>query len=131
MLTSKRFYFLRAWHDWITDNQLTPYIIVDAQFPEVQVPKDYVEDGRIVLNIDKKAINKLKLTPHHLECEMSFGNPGFIAWIFCPIKAILAIYAYENGQGALLAEEEDQGDQGVNKLSDADAKKKPEFTIVE
>ena len=51
MMTSKKPYLLRAYYDWITDNQLTPYILVNAQYPGIVVPTQYVRDGKIILDI--------------------------------------------------------------------------------
>lgn len=129
-LTSKKGYFLKAWYEWIVDNELTPYIIVDARYPRVKVPRDYVQDGRITLNISPQAINNLKLSPikdlKNLEFEADFDAPVNVTFISVPISAIVAIYANESGQGTLFPEEET-----INTSKSTQEKTRPEFTIVE
>ena len=128
MLTSKRFYFLRAWYEWITDNDLTAHIIVDAQYPHVRVPRDYVENARITLNIAPQAVSGFSMTPQVLEFEADFDPPVGIALIVVPIKAIVAIYAQENKQGTFFIEDETDGITPSDKPSE---KKLPEFVVVE
>jgi stringent starvation protein B len=131
MLTPKRFYFLRAWYEWITDNNLTAHIIVDTQYSGVSVPQDYIENNRITLNISPQAVSGFIMTPQALEFEADFDMPVGIALIVVPIKAIIAIYAQENKQGTFFIEDE-EGAQGMmtqsGSLSD---KQLPEFTVVE
>lgn len=128
-LIPKRFYFFRAWYEWITDNHLTAYIIVDASFPNVSVPKEYIQDGRITLNISPQAVNHLKITPKVVEFEADFESLG-IVFISIPIQAIVAIYADENGQGTLFPEEE-VATSSSPEFEEKKAKKRPELTIVE
>lgn len=96
-MKSNRPYLLRALFDWITDNDCTPYIIVDAEVPGVEVPPEYVEDNRIVLNISPVAVRGLDISDDTLSFNGRFaGRP---MQVLIPVGAVIAIYAKENGQG--------------------------------
>ena len=60
-LTPRRPYLLRAFYEWLLDNQLTPHLVVDVTLPGVQVPMEYARDGQIVLNIAPRAVGNLEL----------------------------------------------------------------------
>ncbi len=94
--SSTRPYLIRALHEWCTDNGLTPYIAVLAD-DGVQVPREYVQNGEIVLNISFDATSALKLGNELIEFKARFG--GVPREIMVPIDRVLAIYARENGQG--------------------------------
>ena len=93
---STRPYLIRALYEWCTDNGFTPYLSV-AVNDRVQVPREYVKDGEIVLNISFDATSSLKLGNDFIEFKGRFA--GTARDIFVPIGQILAIYARENGQG--------------------------------
>lgn len=93
---STRPYLIRALHEWCCDNGLTPYITV-AVDTSVQVPKEYVKDGEIVLNIGFDATTSLNIGNEYLEFKARFS--GAVREIFVPIDQIMAIFARENGQG--------------------------------
>jgi len=103
-VTSNRPYLLRALFEWIVDNNLTPHLLVDAQAEGVQVPLDYVEDGRIVLNVAPGAVRDLMMGNDEVSFGARFG--GRPMSVIVPISAVLGIYARENGQGMLFPEEE-------------------------
>ncbi len=94
--TSTRPYLIRALYEWCTDNGLTPYIAVLAD-DTVQVPREYVQNGEIVLNISFDATSALKLGNDFVEFKARFA--GVAREIIVPIDRIIAIYARENGQG--------------------------------
>ena len=96
-MTSSRPYLLRAVHEWIADNGLTPQIVVDAQHEQVRVPTAYVRDGKIVLNVSSTAVRGLRLGNERVEFNARFGGTPFD--VFVPIGAVLAIMARENGTG--------------------------------
>lgn len=102
-MTSNRPYLLRAVHEWICDNGLTPYIVVDAAQPGVQVPPQAVADGRVVLNIAPRAVVRLDIGNDVISCTARFGGVSQVVHV--PMAAVQAIYARENGQGMLLAED--------------------------
>ncbi|MBV9890825.1 MAG: ClpXP protease specificity-enhancing factor [Rhizobacter sp.] len=94
--TSTRPYLIRALHDWCTDNGFTPYIAVYVD-EQVQVPKEYVKNNEIVLNVGFEATSALKLGNELIEFKARFG--GTSREIAVPIDHVIAIYARENGQG--------------------------------
>ncbi|ASQ45078.1 ClpXP protease specificity-enhancing factor [Legionella clemsonensis] len=96
-MTSNKPYLIRAIYDWIVDNDLTPYILVNTNFPGIQVPQEYVNNGRIVLNISPKACRGLHLENDRIIFTARFS--GHSMQIFIAPAAVLAIYAKENGQG--------------------------------
>jgi len=92
-MTSSRPYLIRALYEWIVDNGFTPYMLVDTALEVVHVPRAFVENGRIILNISPEATHSLVL-----------GNE---AVIHVPVVSVLAIYARENGQGMMFGEHDD------------------------
>src|SRR3954471_19862471 len=94
--TSTRPYLIRALYDWCTDNGLTPYVAVLVD-DTVQVPREYVKNGEIVLNISFDATSSLKLGNEFIEFKARFA--GTARDIMVPINRVIAIYARENGQG--------------------------------
>jgi len=102
-MTPSRSYLVRALNDWILDNELTPYVVVDASLSEVEVPRDFVSNGQIVLNISPTAVKGLTIGNEYLEFSARFG--GVPQQVIVPILAILAIYAKENGQGMVFGSE--------------------------
>jgi stringent starvation protein B len=94
--TSTRPYLVRALYDWCTDNGLTPYVAV-AVDDTVQVPREYVKNNEIVLNISFDATSSLKLGNDFIEFKARFA--GSARDIMVPIGRVIAIYARENGQG--------------------------------
>ncbi len=94
--TSTRPYLIRALYDWCTDNGLTPYVAVLVD-DTVQVPREYVKNGEIVLNISFDATSSLKLGNEFIEFKARFA--GSAREIMVPVNRVIAIYARENGQG--------------------------------
>ncbi len=94
--TSTRPYLIRALYDWCTDNGLTPYVAVLVD-DSVQVPREYVKNGEIVLNISFDATSSLKLGNDFIEFKARFA--GSAREIMVPVNRVIAIYARENGQG--------------------------------
>jgi len=126
-MTSSRPYLLRALYEWIVANQLTPYILVDATMEGSEVPTQYVEEGKIILNISPNAVNQLSISNQLVEFDASFS--GRALHIYAPIKAVMAIYARENGRGMVFnQEEEDEFEAPPPKPSVK--KNKPKLTIV-
>jgi stringent starvation protein B len=102
-MTSNRPYLIRALYEWLVDNDLTPYLLVDANRESVHVPEHYVEDGRIVLNVSPNAVRDLTLGNELIAFEARFGGTAFS--ISLPPDAVLGVYARENGKGMLFPEE--------------------------
>ena len=95
-LPSTRPYLIRALYDWCSENGFTPYVAVKVDH-SVQVPRDYVQGGEIVLNVSMDATSSLKLGNDFIEFKARFG--GKPCDIMVPIHRVMAIYARENGQG--------------------------------
>ncbi|MBN6030949.1 ClpXP protease specificity-enhancing factor [Pantoea ananatis] len=102
-LTARRPYLLRAFYDWLLDNQLTPHLVVDINMPGVQVPLEYARDGQIVLNIAPRAVGNLELGNDEVSFNARFG--GVPRQVNVPMAAVLAIYARENGAGTMFEPE--------------------------
>lgn len=98
----RRPYLLRALHEWITDSGETPHIVVDAAADGVVVPRQYVKDGKIVLNVSFSATQMLKLGNDTVSFEARFSGASFAVQV--PVRAILGIYARETGQGMIFPE---------------------------
>jgi stringent starvation protein B len=108
MLSNKP-YLIRAFYEWIVDSACTPFLVVNANFPRCNVPRDFVENGEITLNISPSAVRDLKINNDSIEFRASFS--GIVHIISAPIKAVLAIYAQENQQGMFFDyEESEEGD---------------------
>lgn len=99
-MSSNKPYLVRAFYDWISDNDLTPYIVVDVSVYGVLVPMSYVNDGQIVLNVAASAVGTIALGVDAIEFSARFG--GKLEHISVPYGAIATIYAKENGAGTSL-----------------------------
>ena len=109
-MSSSRPYLVRAIYDWIVDNGLTPYLLVDAQQESVEVPAEFVEDGKIVLNVSPSAVTHLEMGNDWISFQARFS--GSSRQLLLPTSATLAIYARENGQGMMFGEAETVSESG-------------------
>ena len=130
-MTPTRGYFVRALYEWIVDNKCTPYLLVDACYSKVAVPTEFVDDGKIVLNLTPSAVRHLHMDNEFVQFSARFG--GRSQEIYLPMGAILAIYANENGKGMFFEAGElepppadPKGGDGVNKLAGG----RPSLTVV-
>lgn len=136
-MTSSRPYLLRAFYEWIVDNSCTPYIVVNAEFDSVEVPEEYVENGRIVLNVSPGAVRSLLIANDHLEFNARFNGVPYD--VYAPIRAITAVYAKENGRGMVFKDEDEDdepppadenGTNSEGSKGDGGKKGRPNLTIV-
>ena len=113
-------YMIRAWHEWCTDNGFTPYLLVKVN-QTVAVPREFVQNGEIVLNVDLDATGGLSLGNDLIRFKARFS--GKVRDIIVPVDRVQAIYARENGQGMgfEVLEEEQQTDAQDAAEVDADA----------
>jgi len=102
--SSTRPYLIRALYEWCGDNGLTPYVAVRVD-DTVRVPREYVKDGEIVLNISMDATSALKLGNDYIEFKARFA--GVARDIMIPVSRVMAIYARESGQGMAFPLEEE------------------------
>lgn len=124
-MTSSRPYLIRAIHDWILDNDLTPHLVVNADTEGVRVPLEYVKDNQISLNIAAAAVHGLSMDNDWIMFDARFG--GKPLQVSVPTGAVLAIFAKENGAGMSFAEDEQQDDPPPE--PDGRGKKKTEKKI--
>ena len=125
-MTSNQPYMLRAFYDWIVDNDLTPHLVVDASLPNVFVPMQFVQDGQIVLNVSPSACVNFALSPDGIFFQARFGGKPYE--ISMPCHAVLAIYARENGAGTVFTPEDrvveeltqENGLEAVSEVSETD-----------
>ena len=121
-MTSSRSYIARALYEWILDNDCTPYILVDAAQHGVEVPREFVRDGQIVLNISPAAVRALVIDNEIITFDGRFGGEALT--IIVPVDALMAIYARENGQGMVFeAAGEPEAEEGpfIEEVSDSDS----------
>ena len=102
-MTSSKPYLIRGLYQWLLDNQVTPYILVDTSSVDVMVPRGIASDGKVVLNLSPSAIQNLEMTNDYISFSARFN--GVEQEIYCPIASILAIYARENGEGMMFNQE--------------------------
>lgn len=103
MTTSSRPYLLRGLYEWLLDSHLTPHVIIAADLPGVEVPREQVQDGQLVLNISDTATRGLEITNDAMSFSARFG--GVPRQIYIPMEAVIAIYARENGAGMVFGQE--------------------------
>lgn len=129
-IPSTKPYLIRALYDWCVDSGYTPYIavVVDDQ---VRVPRGFVKDGQIVLNVAPHATHQFTLDNEAMSCQARFG--GQAQQLYVPIGNIAAIYARENGQGmafevevAAAGDGANEGDDTVSTPPVSDESAKPE-----
>ena len=102
-MSSNRPYLLRAMFEWISDNGMTPYLLVEAGAEGVRVPSAAIKDGRVVLSIASRAVARLVIGNEQITFLARFS--GVSESIELPVNAVLAIYAQENGQGMMFPAE--------------------------
>ncbi len=105
-MNSNKPYLLRALYDWINDNRLTPYVLIDANVGDMDIPRDFVEDGKIVLNISPSAARDMDLSNDYISFKASFSGKNMN--VYFPSHAVVAIYAKENGQGMVFPKENEE-----------------------
>ncbi|MBD1577222.1 ClpXP protease specificity-enhancing factor [Vibrio sp. S11_S32] len=103
-MTPRRPYLVRAFYEWLSDNELTPHLVVDATMVGVRVPLEFVEDGQIILNVAPRAVGNLEMSNEAITFSARFsGRPHSV---IVPMYAVQAIYARENGAGTMFEPED-------------------------
>jgi len=115
-MNSSRPYLMRAIYEWIVDNEMTPYLLVNAEHPHVVVPLEHVNNGKIILNVAPTAVQNLDMVAEEVSFSARFG--GKPMHVSVPVSTVLAIYARENGRGMVFNDDEDRS-------PDEPAKEKP------
>ncbi|WP_370559767.1 ClpXP protease specificity-enhancing factor [Edwardsiella tarda] len=127
-MSPRRPFLLRAFYDWLLDNQLTPHLVVDVNSAGVMVPMEYARDGQIVLNIAPRAVGALELADDAVRFNARFG--GVPRQVYVPMAAVMAIYARENGAGTMF-EPEAAYDQDAELAQVAESDEEPAMTLIE
>lgn len=136
-MTTSRPYLIRALYEWVVDNELTPFLLVNTLRDGVQVPAQFIEDDKIILNLSPSAVTGLILGNDEILFSARFSGQAMDLTV--PIDAVLAIYAKENSQGMIFNDEGpgdmpppnspiDSGGEGQSKSSAV--KKRPSLKIV-
>lgn len=95
-MKSTKPYLIRAIHEWCADQGFTPYLAVKVD-ATTRVPREFVKDGEIVLNVGIEATHQLQLGNEEITFQARFGGKAFP--VVVPIERVAAIYASENGEG--------------------------------
>ncbi len=130
-MNSSRPYLVRAIHEWIVDNGLTPHLLVNATLPGNQVPTQFIEDGRIVLNLSSTAVHGLVLGNDMVTFSARFSGKPFQVCV--PVNAVIALYARENGKGMVFPEEHVSATSAKSVMQDEpgpDDPRKPVLTVI-
>ena len=106
--TSNKPYLLRAIYEWVLDNDATPHVLISTIDSRVDVPQQFVEDGKIILNISPSAANNMLIDNDGISFSARFGGKPFT--IYAPMGSVLALYASETGEGMSFEEEVFDGD---------------------
>ena len=136
-LTPTRPYLARAIYEWICDNNLVPYLLVDATQKFVQVPTQHIKDGQIVLNIAPHAVHQFQITNDAIFFSARFG--GVSQELYVPMSAVLGIYSRENGQGLFFdpkeyedtVNEQPEDTSSEAKTTETEPKKKPSLRVLD
>jgi stringent starvation protein B len=128
-MSSNRPYLIRALYDWIVDNGLTPHLLVNSEVEHVVVPHQFVQEGRIVLNVAPGAVRHLELSNDWILFEARFG--GIPMEVSVPPGAVLGIYAKENGRGMLFPENEPENEKTLEEPQPpTPGGKRPTLTVI-
>jgi stringent starvation protein B len=125
-MNSSRPYLIRAIHEWILDNEMTPHLLVDMEGEGVDVPAQQGQNGKIVLNISPQAVEGLMLGNDAIGFRARFG--GIATDVYVPIAAVMDIYATENGRGMVFSEED--GGPDPDESAGRKTGRKPDLKIV-
>lgn len=108
VMTDRKPYLLRALHEWITDNDMTPHVVVQANLPNVAVPNSFVQNNQITLSIAPRSVQGLSIDHFGIRFAATFG--GELFQVQAPSESILAIFARESGQGMVFSEPKPEPD---------------------
>lgn len=112
-MNSSKPYIIRALHEWISENNCTPLVLVSSSHPHVQIPAGIEEDEKVVLNVSYGATQHLEMSDEGIIFDARFS--GISQSLYVPMQSILAIYARENGQGMMFGDNENDQPEPPNK----------------
>jgi len=125
-MTSLKPYLIRSVYEWIVDNGFTPYILVNAENNRGNLPEDYIDNGKIILNLRPQAVEALSLSNEAIEFNARFGGKAMLVSV--SVNAVMAIYAKENGKGLVFNQED--GDEIEPTPEQNQPSSKPSLRIV-
>ncbi len=124
-MTSSKPYLVRALYQWILDNGNTPHILIDTTAREVAIPPGIGDGGTAVLNLAPQAVQNLEISNDYLSFSARFN--GVAGDVYCPIEALMGIYARETGTGMMFPPEEGSS---ADKSADDDKPKGPTLKVI-
>jgi stringent starvation protein B len=110
---SKKPYFIRAMFEWISDNGYTPHLLIDASYENMSIPRKYVENERITLNISSSAIRNLIIDSGVISFDARFDGKSMSVQF--PSEAVINVFARETGEGMAFPSEKNATKKGLNK----------------
>lgn len=116
-------YLYHAYYNWIIDNDNTPYLLVNAEYPDVDVPTEFIRDGKIILNIAPRSIGQYVVNDEVISFNARFQ--GILRDVHIPFGAAEAIYAQETGDGVMFQEESYYSEQAYSERNVAVSNEKP------
>lgn len=122
-MTSSKPYLIRGLYQWLLDNQVTPYILVDTSSEGVRIPRGIATDGKVVLNLSPSAIQNIDMDNDYISFSARFN--GVSEEIYCPIDSVLAIYARESGEGMMFNQASENATETGNPAQGVGQPKKP------
>ena len=126
-MTSSRPYLIRALYEWIVDNAMTPYLLVDATMIDINFPQNLINDRKIILNISPSAVMNFLVDNATIEFSAKFS--GVERFISFPVSSVLAIYSKEHGSGMTFNISEDSSESGSHSNEQGD-KVSPSFLSI-
>ena len=127
-ITSKKPYFIRAMFEWISDNGYTPHLLIDASFENMSIPRNFVQNERITLNISSSATRNLTIDSDLISFDARFE--GKTMNVQLPYEAVINIFARETGEGMAFSSESDTANRDLVKKS-VKKDKTPHLKLVE
>ena len=111
MAISSKPYLVRAIHAWALDCELTPHILCATGYDGFEVPNEYISDGQILFNLSPSATRELVIGDGAVEFLANFAQK--VSKIRLPMESVIAIYAYENGEGITFDEQDQLENMGI------------------
>jgi stringent starvation protein B len=129
-MTDRKPYLIKALHEWISDNQMTPHLLVQADLDGVEVPIDYIQNNQITLSIASRSVHDLEIDAQGVRFGATFGGQYYS--IVATLDSVLAIFARESGQGMVFSDLKPQPDPDGSEPSETTPKttNRPSLRVV-
>lgn len=121
-------YLYHAYYNWILDNDNTPYLLVNSDYPDVDVPVEFVRDGKIILNIAPRSIGQYVVNDEAISFSARFQ--GMLRNLYIPFGAAEALYAQETGDGIMFQDEPYYSEQAYLERSAVAISEEPKAKVV-